>query len=158
MKEVSFVNLYSEGRTNKIIMLRSDVLMVVIIKIAVLGDVMTYRLVPNRQTIHHVLKNTILEDGTDDDVEEGLYPMVLHLYRVLQRWGTPALLRGLLLHRRVGYHAEHPAAGRAVSGLPIVAHRALPHYQLHERVFHMQEHAGHRTATLQVTNKLALRF
>ena len=70
---------------------------------------------------------------------------------MLQGRCQPSLLCGLLFHRRVGYRAEHFTAGRSVLGVPSATHSALPHHQLHERVFHLQEYARHHAATVQVT-------
>jgi len=73
---------------------------------------------------------------------------------VLQGRCQPSLLCGLLFHWRVGYRAEHFTAGRSVLGVPSAAHSALPHHQLHERLFHLQEYARHHAATVQVTWQL----
>lgn len=69
----------------------------------------------------------------------------------MQGRSWPALLRWLLLHRRVGHRPQHLIAGRPISGVPPATHCTLPHHQLHERVLHLQEHTRHCSAALQVS-------
>jgi hypothetical protein len=106
-----------------------------------------------------VLKDRIWQPATEKlrtSNKSGVHWQYVHVERtrVLQGRCQPSLLYGLLFHWRLGYRVEHLTAGRSVLGVPSAAHSALPHHQLHERVFHLQEYSSHHVATIQVTWQL----